>query len=154
MNTQKYIQVGEFFIGVNATQVCTILGSCVAVCLYDRVEKIGGMNHYLIPLWNGNGLQSPKYGNIAIHRLLEGMINLGSKVCNLEAKIFGGGNVIDAVSQEAMMIGRKNILIAQEILDTYRIPVIASDVGGVLGRRIMLQSETGKVLLNYLNEER
>lgn len=154
MNTQKYIQVGEFFIGVKATEVCTILGSCVSVCLFDRVEKIGGMNHYLIPLWNGNGLQTPKYGNIAIDRLLEGMINLGCKVCNLEAKIFGGGNVINAVSQEAMMIGRKNIVIAEEILDTYHIPVIAKDVGGILGRRIMLQSQTGKVLLNYLNEEK
>jgi chemotaxis protein CheD len=154
MNMKKYINVGEFYIGVKPTEVCTILGSCVAVCLYDRFEKIGGMNHYLIPLWNGKGLQSPKYGNIAIHRLIEGMMNIGCRVENLEAKIFGGGNVISTVSSESMMVGRKNIVIAQEVLDEYRIPVTARDVGGVCGRRIMLESQTGRVLLNYIREER
>ncbi len=153
MNIQKYIQVGEFFIGIKPTEVFTILGSCVSVCLYDRMEKIGGMNHYLIPLWNGNGLQTPKYGNIAIQRLIEGMINIGCNIENLEAKIFGGGNVIDTVSQESMMVGRKNIVIAQEVLGEYHIPVTARDVGGALGRRIMLESQTGKVMLNYINEE-
>ncbi len=123
------------------------------MCLYDRMEKIGGMNHYLIPLWNGNGLQSPKYGNIAIHRLVDEMVNIGCRVENLEAKIFGGGNVVDTLSQEAVMVGRKNIIIAQEVLGKYRIPVTAKDVGGVMGRRIMLESQTGRVLLNYINEE-
>lgn len=154
MNIKKYINVGEFYIGIKPTEVCTILGSCVAVCLYDRLERIGGMNHYLIPLWNGKGLQSPKYGNIAIHRLVEGMTNIGCRVENLEAKIFGGGNVINTVSSESMMVGRKNIVVAQEVLDEYKIPVIARDVGGELGRRIMLESQTGRVLLNYIREER
>ncbi len=154
MSTKKYIHVGELYIGIKPTEVCTILGSCVAVCLYDRLEKIGGMNHYLIPLWNGNGLQSPKYGNIAIHRLIEGMVNIGCRIENLEAKIFGGGNVVDALSQESMIVGRKNIVVAQEVLNEYGIPVTARDVGGVFGRRIMLQSQSGKVLLNYIHEEK
>lgn len=154
MNTKKYINVGEFYIGVKPTEVCTILGSCVAVCLYDRLEKIGGMNHYLIPLWNGKGLQTPKYGNIAIHRLIEEMTHIGCRIENLEAKIFGGGNVINTVSQESMMVGRKNIVIAQEVLGEYKIPVTARDVGGALGRRIMLESQTGRVLLNYIREEK
>ncbi len=154
MNSRKFIHVGEFYIGVKPTEVCTILGSCVAVCLYDRSEQIGGMNHYLVPLWNGNGLQSPKYGNIAIHRLVEGMINIGCRIENLEAKIFGGGNVIETVSHETVMVGRKNIVVAQEVLGEYRIPVTARDVGGSMGRRIMLQSDTGKVLLRYINEEK
>jgi chemotaxis protein CheD len=151
---KKFINVGEFYIGINPTEVCTILGSCVAVCLYDRMKNIGGMNHYLIPLWKGKGVQSTKYGNVAIHRLVEGMMNNGCRVENLEAKIFGGGNVINSVSNDSIMVGKKNILIAHEVLDEYRIPVMAKDVGGVHGRHIVLQSETGKVLLNYINEER
>ena len=154
MNIQKYIQVGEFFIGIKPTEVHTVLGSCVSVCLYDRMEKIGGMNHYLVPLWNGNGLQSPKYGNIAIHRLIEGMVNIGCRVENLEAKVFGGGNVIDTLSPESLMVGRKNILIAQEVLDEYCIPITARDVGGAIGRRVILQSQSGRVLLNYIHEEK
>lgn len=145
---KKFIHVGEIFIGVRPTQVSTILGSCIAVCLYDEVEKIGGMNHYLLPLWNENGLQSPKYGNISIPRLIEGMENVGCSRKHIVAKIFGGGNVID-VSQEDMMIGRKNILIAKEILREHGIKIVAQDVGGTKGRRIMMQSDNGKILLKY-----
>jgi chemotaxis protein CheD len=145
---KKFIHVGEIFIGVRPTQISTILGSCIAVCLYDEVEKIGGMNHYLLPLWNENGLQSPKYGNISIPRLIEGMENVGCSRKHIVAKIFGGGNVID-VSQEDMMIGRKNILIAKEILREHGIKIVAQDVGGTKGRRIMMQSDNGKILLKY-----
>ena len=152
MLVKKFIHVGEFYIGVKPTEVSTILGSCVAVCLYDKVEMIGGMNHYLVPLWNGNGLQSPKYGDVAIHRLVEGMLNIGCNLNNIEAKIFGGANVIETVSQEQMMVGRKNIIIAQEVLDEYKIPIVAKDVGGARGRRILLKTDTGKILLKYIQE--
>jgi chemotaxis protein CheD len=147
----KFIHVGEIYIGVKPTQINTVLGSCVAVCLYDSVECIGGMNHYLVPLWNENGLQSPKYGNISIPRLIESMLNVGCHKHNLVAKIFGGGNVID-VTQEEMMIGRKNILIAKELLNEQGIKIAAQDVGGTRGRRIMMQSDTGKILLKYTGE--
>jgi chemotaxis protein CheD len=147
----KFIHVGEIYIGVKPTQINTVLGSCIAVCLYDPVECIGGMNHYLVPLWNENGLQSPKYGNISIPRLIESMLNVGCKKHNLVAKIFGGANVID-VTQEEMMIGRKNILIAKEILQEHRIKIAAQDVGGTRGRRIMMQSDSGKILLKYTGD--
>ncbi len=148
MYTRKFIHVGEIHIGARPTEISTILGSCVAVCLYDSVTKMGGMNHYLVPLWNENGLQSPKFGNISIPRLIESMVNIGCEVRNMEAKVFGGGNVID-ISSENMMIGRKNILIAKEILREYRIPITAQDVGGDKGRRIMMRSDTGKIFLKY-----
>ncbi len=152
MYEKKFIHVGEIFIGVRPTEISTILGSCVAVCLYDKVQQIGGMNHYLVPLWNENGLQSPKYGNISIPRLIESMINIGCNPLNMEAKIFGGANVID-VRQEEMMIGRKNIIIAKEILTEHRIPITAHDVGGTQGRRIMMRSDTGKILLKYTQKD-
>jgi chemotaxis protein CheD len=148
MYTKKFIHVGEIFVGAKPTEITTVLGSCVAVCLYDKVEQVGGMNHYLVPLWNDNGLQSPKYGNISIPKLIENMFNIGCEKYNLEAKIFGGGNVIN-VSQEDMMIGRKNILIAKEILRDYNIKLTAQDVGGNRGRKILMRSDTGKVLLKY-----
>lgn len=145
---KKFIHVGEIYIGAKPTEISTVLGSCVAVCLYDTLQRIGGMNHYLVPLWNENGLQSPKYGNISIPRLIESMESIGCSRSNMEAKIFGGGNVID-VSSEDMMVGRKNVLIAKEILREYRIPIKASDVGGEKGRRIMMRSDTGKIFLKY-----
>ena len=148
MYVKKFIHVGEIYIGAKPTEISTVLGSCVAVCLYDNIQRIGGMNHYLVPLWNQNGLQSPKYGNISIPRLIESMEAIGCHRANMEAKIFGGGNVID-VSNEDMMVGRKNILIAKEVLREYRIPITASDVGSDKGRRIMMRSDTAKVFLKY-----
>lgn len=148
MYTKKFIHVGEIFLGAKPTEITTVLGSCIAVCLYDKVEQVGGMNHYLVPLWNDNGLQSPKYGNISIPKLIENMLNIGCEKYNLEAKIFGGGNVIN-VSQEDMMIGRKNILIAKEILRDYNIKITAQDVGGNRGRKILMRSDTGKIFLKY-----
>lgn len=148
MYMQKFIHVGEIHIGARPTEISTILGSCIAVCLYDKIQRIGGMNHYLVPLWNENGLQSPKFGNISIPRLVEGMLNIGCDVHNMEAKVFGGANVIN-VKQEDLMIGRKNILIAKEILREFGIPIVAQDVGGEKGRRIMMRSDTGKIFLKY-----
>ena len=151
MYINKFIHQGDLYIGVKPTEINTILGSCIAVCIYDTLNCIGGMNHYLVPLWNENGLQSPKYGNISIHRLIESMLNVGCNVRNLEAKVFGGANVIDVTSED-MMIGRKNILIAKEILKEYRIPIVAEDTGGERGRRIMMRSDTGKIFMKYIQK--
>ena len=153
MAEKKFIHVGEIFIGAKPTEISTILGSCVAVCLYDKVRKIGGMNHYLVPLWNENGLQTPKFGNISIPRLVEGMQNIGCDIRHMEAKLFGGANVIE-VRSEDLMVGRKNILIAKEILADYKIPIVAQDVGGEKGRRIMMISDTGKILMKYTQREK
>ena len=126
--------------------VNTILGSCVGVCFYDTFLKYGGINHYMLPFWNGQGLASPKFGNIAIHKLFEKMQSLGSSKRNLVAKLFGGGNIIEA-SNALFMIGDRNIMLAFQMLEEFRIPVVAKDVGGRIGRKIIMDSSTGVVLV-------
>lgn len=148
IGSSTFIHVGQIYVDTHPSAISTVLGSCVAVCLYDAKLGIGGMNHYLLPLWNGNGLQSPKFGNIAIPKLIEAMVEAGSSVNRMEAKIFGGASMSIGVS-EAMMIGQKNILVAREILQEYRITVAAEDVGGQNGRKIQLDLARGKVLLKY-----
>jgi chemotaxis protein CheD len=124
--------------------VTTILGSCVAVCLYDPVVKIGGINHFMLPLWNGQGLASPKYGNIAIEKLIEKMSSLGCEPTRLQAKVFGGGEVIQSnVSQ--FNIGERNIRIAYDMLEEYKIPIVGQSVGGKYGRKILFNTETFEV---------
>ncbi|MBB5020826.1 chemotaxis protein CheD [Desulfurispira natronophila] len=145
---KRYIKVGEIFVGVRPTEIVTVLGSCVAVCLYDPVERVSALNHYLMPLWNGSELQSPKYGDISIPRLIESMENVGCHVRNIQAKLFGGAN-LNISTNEQMMIGKRNVVIAKEILQEYRIPIVAQDVEGSRGRRIMVISDTGKVKLKY-----
>jgi len=131
--------------------VTTILGSCVAVCVYDPVIKVGGINHYMLPLWNGQGLASPKYGNIAIERLLEKMLSLGCSKNNLQAKVFGGGEVIQT-SVTQFNIGARNIKLAMEMLDELKIPVIGQSVGGKLGRKILFNTDTFEVKQKYIQK--
>ena len=68
---KHYLYPSALFAEKEQYMVDTILGSCVAVCLFDTKLKIGGINHYMLPLWNGNGLASPKFGNIATEKLIE-----------------------------------------------------------------------------------
>jgi chemotaxis protein CheD len=130
----------------------TILGSCVAVCLHDPVLSMGGMAHYMLPLWNGEGLASPKYGNIAIERLIQKMESFGSRRLQMKAKIFGGGEVIE--TQNAYFyIGQRNIEMAYKLLEDYRIPVISSSTGGKWGRRIIFDTQSGQVRQRYVKRQ-
>lgn len=132
--------------------VNTILGSCVAVCLYDPVNHTGGINHYMLPFWNGEGLASPKYGNIAIERLLDKMLSSGSKKNNLIAKVFGGAEVIDTqISQ--FHIGERNIEVAQRTLKELNIRISGQSLGGKNGRKIQFNTETGAVLQKIITRQ-
>lgn len=146
-----FIHVGQIHIDAAPAAISTVLGSCVAVCLYDKKLGIGGMNHYLLPFWNGNGLQSPKFGNISIPKMIEMMLEQGSSTKYMEAKIFGGASM-NTFSSEKMMIGEKNILVAREILREYKVAIVAEDIGKQNGRKIQLDLNHGKVLLKYTSK--
>jgi len=146
--SSTFIHVGQIHVEQAPGAISTVLGSCVAVCLYDSKLGIGGMNHYLLPFWNGNGLQTPKFGNISIPKMIEQMLLKGSSSKTLEAKIFGGASM-NIGGSEAMMIGQKNVLVAREILKEYRIPIVAEDIGGQNGRKIQFDLARGKVLMKY-----
>ena len=143
---QKVIYSEQLFVAVEPTEISTVLGSCVAVCLFCTKTKISGMNHYLMPLWNGNGLKTLKYGNVSTERLIDEMLSMGAELRHIEAKVFGGGviNITDAHS-----VGPRNVQVALDILKTYKIPVIASDVGGSKGRRVIFSNLDGSAYLKY-----
>lgn len=128
--------------------VDTILGSCVAVCLFDTKLKIGGINHYMLPVWNGNGLASPKFGNIATEKLIEKMLKNGASKANMIAKVFGGANQMDS----SMNIGDRNIEIAKETLAVHGIKVIAENTGGTVGRKLRYDTGTGQVMMKFLTK--
>jgi len=139
------------FIDAEPYIVDTILGSCVAVCLYDKEKKIGGINHFMLPFWNGTGLASPKYGNIAIEKLLSKMLNLGCNINNIEAKVFGGGEVVETKTNH-FKIGERNIEIAIKLLKENNIKIIGKSVGGKLGRKIRFNTFTGTVLMRFIKK--
>ena len=83
----------------------TVLGSCVSICLWDAHARVGGINHYLLPLWNGEGLPTPKYGNIAIERLIDKVRGLGGGK-KLVAKVFGGSALWET-ADGLLAVGRR-----------------------------------------------
>jgi chemotaxis protein CheD len=146
-----YLYPATLFASDTSYEVTTVLGSCVAVCLWDNVKQIGGINHFMLPLWNGQGLATPKYGNIATEKLLQRMIELGCSKSSITAKIFGGGEIIDT-QISSFNIGERNIQIAKETLAELNIPIIGLSVGGKLGRKIIYYTETGKVLHKFIEK--
>ena len=132
--------------------VKTILGSCVAICLWDKRLKIGGINHYMLPSWNGNDLASPKYGNIALDKLIERLQSMGSRVEDLQAKIFGGGELLDSGKGNSIVIGERNIRVAMLMLEERKIPIVASSIGGKRGRKILFFTDTGEVRHKFLEK--
>ena len=145
---KHYLYPSALFAEKEQYVVDTILGSCVAVCLFDTKLKIGGINHYMLPLWNGNGLASPKFGNIATEKLIEKMLKLGSNKANLVAKVFGGANQLDS----SMNIGFRNIEIAKEVLTDHGINIIAENTGGSVGRKLRYDTGTGQVMMKFITK--
>ncbi|GAM09809.1 putative chemoreceptor glutamine deamidase CheD [Geobacter sp. OR-1] len=126
--------------------VTTVLGSCVALCLWDKRLMAGGINHFMLPAWTGEGESSAKYGDIAIERLLGMLADLGCRKENLVAKIFGGSSMINENSG-AYAIGDRNMELAEQLMRQYGIPVVASETGGCSGRRIIFNTRTGDVYM-------
>lgn len=141
-----YLYPGGIFADPRPHRVTTILGSCVAVCLWDPVCRVGGINHYLLPLWNGEGLPTPRYGNVAIDLLVERLLIFGCSRGRLTAKFFGGAAMWEN-SNGLLSIGERNIDLARRTLERHRIPVVGADVGGEAGRKIIFDTGSGSVLL-------
>lgn len=142
----RYLFPAEIFVSSEPTLISTVLGSCVAVCLWDSRAGIGGMNHFLLPLWNGDGLATPKYGNIAIRQLVEKVVAKGGERKNIQAKVFGGA-AMWSTSDGLFAIGLRNVELAQQQLKELQIPVVAADVGGTQSRKIFFNTGDGSVLL-------
>ncbi len=146
-----YLHPGNLFVHHSPHIVTTILGSCVAVCLWDPILKMGGLNHYMLPLWNGEGLPVPRFGNVAIKKLIEKMEMLGSNKKHLKAKVFGGSTIHEATSG-LLNVGERNIIIAKDMLAEERIPIISSDLGGSRGRRLLFNTGNGMVKMRYIKK--
>src|SRR5258707_7845614 len=110
---QVYLHPGELYASSEPANIKIILGSCVAVCLYNPRLSIGGATHFLLPALEGEGQLSPRYGNVAIERLLQELRLAGSKNKDLHAELYGGASVLQAFSSGANgLIGEKNVRLA------------------------------------------
>lgn len=143
---------GEFYATQSKRMIVTVLGSCVAVCLRDRRTGFGGMNHFLLPgdiTDSGNFLaESARYGNYAMELLINQLIKLGANRNQLEAKVFGGANLMQRITVNN--VGQRNAEFTLDYLRMENIPLLAQDLLDVYPRKIYFFPETGKVLVKKL----
>ena len=130
----------------------TLLGSCVAVCLFDPALKIGGINHFMLPEMGRSkygDVDSLLSGNFAMEALLNALTGRGARKARLQAKAFGGGTIIDS-DASAPNIGMRNASFAKEWLQRERIPLLSSDFLGPWSRKIIFLPFNGEAFCKRL----
>lgn len=142
---------GQFIITSVPTLISTVLGSCVSVCLWDKVSKIGAMNHYLLPGTDEDDQGNMNRGLSSTRILIRSLINRKVSLENVEAKVFGGCNSL-YINHDTFKVGERNITMALEVLESYNIAVTAQHVGGGYGRKIVFNTDTGKVRMRLLKK--
>ena len=126
--------------------ISTLLGSCVAVCLYDPAVPIGGMNHFMLPQMRRNAFGDEDVllaGDACMEALLNAMLKQGAARHRIRAKAFGGGTVIDANLPNSLSIGKRNSDFTRDWLEREGIPLIASDFLGPWSRKVLLVPANG-----------
>ena len=145
---------GEYFATSNDVMIVTVLGSCVSVCLRDPFAGIGGMNHFLLPndtAKHQENLGRPaRYGQHAIDLLISEVEKLGAVRTRLEAKVFGGGNVLKGLTVNN--IGDMNADFVLQYLSEVNIPVAAKDLLDIYPRKVYFFPKTGKVLVKKFKQ--
>ena len=144
---RHFLTPASIYVDDEPAVVTTILGSCVAVALHDRVKMRGGMNHFLLPRTEGD-VPTAKYGDAAMHKLIRLLMTMGSQLHELEAILFGGAHT--NASSDSMRIAAANIEVAEEILERYSIPIRRRYIGATTGRKISFFVHTGEHTLKLL----
>lgn len=143
---------GEYYVTSRDMVLVTVLGSCVAACIRDYHSGIGGMNHFMLPDNNADDSSplssSARYGTYAMEILINHITKLGARRANLEAKVFGGGNVLKGFT--VANVGQRNAEFALEFLATEKIRVVAQDLVDIYPRKIYYFPNSGKVMVKKL----
>lgn len=131
----------------------TTLGSCISVCAYDEDMGVGGMNHFLLPNASESEgrrfSKSFRYGSAAVENLLNCLYKNGAAKNGIKIKIFGGANIISTSAQD---IGARNIAFTRDFFERENMRIKSEDVGGDYARRVIFYPQSGRVMLQTLNE--
>lgn len=140
------VDTGNIKVSNNSnTLITSALGSCVAITIYDKVQKLGGMLHYILPE-NPGGKKKEKYADTGIQLLLEKILALNSKKEDLVAKMVGGANMFEEFMDDIEnSIGKRNVKKGKEVLKDLGIKLTSQDVGGNYGRSVKFQLSNGQI---------
>ncbi len=146
------LNIGEFAVSKEPVVLETILGSCVGICLWDAGQRIGGLNHYLLPNEQTDTPRSSVYGGTSIQLLVKAMLEEGAAMDHLVAHIYGGGMVINKLD-DVFNIGMENVLIARQMLQEYGIPVVGEYIRARQGIRVSFKTASGEMTVTPLGDK-
>ena len=145
---------GEYYVTGKDMLIVTVLGSCVAACIRDTQSGIGGLNHFMLPEGgtdeNNPASTSARYGSYAMEILINHITKLGARRANLEAKVFGGGNVLPGLT--VANVGERNAEFVLRFLHTEKIRIVAQDLVDVFPRKVYYFPASGKVMVKKLRD--
>ncbi|MBF0210903.1 MAG: chemotaxis protein CheD [Desulfamplus sp.] len=136
------LKPGFIYLADKPISISTVVGSSVAISLFDKKNKIGGMNHFQFPEIRDKELSTALYGNVATITLIKMMLSNGSKEHHIEAHIFGGAHNPEV---SKINVGLNNIKTARRILNSKQIKIVSEDVGGEVGRKIIFNTSTSEI---------
>lgn len=142
---------GEYYVTQHNMVLVTVLGSCVTACIRDADSGIGGMNHFMLPEEAGAGVvsSSARYGTFAMEVLINHLQKLGARRNRLEAKVFGGGAVLESLLSSN--VGARNAEFVLDFLKTEKIPIVAKDLLDLFPRKVYFFPKTGRVMVRKLH---
>jgi chemotaxis protein CheD len=144
---------GQYYAGTGDAVITTVLGSCVSTCLWDPLERIGGMNHFMLPRDtagpSSSWAASARFGVYAMEVLINDMIHMGAGRHRLVAKVFGGARLLAGMG--SMDVGAMNCAFVLEFLQTEGIPVLAQDLQDICPRKVYFFPDTGTVKVKRLH---
>lgn len=149
------ISPGEYYYTDKDMVIVTVLGSCVSACIRDVITGIGGMNHFMLPDSGSADRDSPvsdsmRYGTYAMEVLINQLLKNGARRENLEAKIFGGGNVLRSFT--SMNVGERNANFVRQFLKDENIRIAGEDLNDIYPRKVYFFPRTGRVLVKKLRQ--
>jgi len=140
---QIFLLPGQWAVPHEPSEVTTILGPCVAVCLFDRSRQMGGMNHFLLAAGGASGRERSRYGDTSCEDLVQCLFASGSRPEDIEARIVGGANVGRLSVAEGESLGERNAEMARSVLRRHHIAVGFEDTGGAAARRLRFRTGVG-----------
>lgn len=145
------IVAGQVYATNQPIEITTLLGSCIAACLYDPAAKVGGMNHFLLPEGTGAANDAACYGINAMELLINELMQLGGDRGRMVARLYGGASVM-AGHLQSSRVGEKNIAFVRKYLTTEGIPILEQKVGGTRALKVAMHADSGDVSATELDE--
>jgi chemotaxis protein CheD len=147
-----FLKMSQILVAADSVELKTVVGSCIALCLWDRTTKIGGMAHIVLPERNGDkNANEGRYADTAVSCLVSRMVERGADARNFVAASVGGASMFNHSRISTCSVGTKNALSVRMQLEKLKIPIMTEDVGGFSGRKVTFRCSDGKLEVTVLN---